>query len=224
MLTSKKGATDPLASSSAIVEVPQEAPLPGPCTCLQQHAEFLSNPVIREMNACNGPDDSVLSLDKALSLAKQGINAWRSLTACPDCPYNNDHETMLLAFMSIRTVTRYLQRLAPRYTAQPPPGSSTPEGTDSRSSKERSRLTIGSLEIEDDERTLVLRLLFHKTLQKVRCALHSLQTIQYKRKGQLTVGVHDGQTSSSLPHIQQISHALAVALQALDSTFSSSDA
>ena len=198
------------------------------CTCLQQHAELLSSPSIAEMNA--SVDDSILSLDKALSLAKQGIKAWRSLVACPICPYNNDQEVMLLALMSIRPVTRYLQRLAPRFIALPLGEAKSQEFamTDLQLTRERSRLMLGSLEVEEEERILVYRLLFQKTVQKVRYTLHSLQTMQFKRKKQLlletsnrTAGLEDYHASSSLSHIQQMTHALATALQDLESSFKS---
>lgn len=217
-------------SDSASLKVP----LANTCTCLQQHAELLSSPSIAEMNASNGSDDTMLSLDKALSLAKQGIRAWRSLIACPNCPYNNDQEVMLLALMSIRPVTRYLQRLAPRFTARPRADSKTSESTntsvtlDTLPMMERSRLMLGSMEVDDEERMLVFRLLFQKTVQRVRQALHSLQMMQFKRKKQLlmetsnrTAGAEDYHASSSLSHIQQITHALATALQDLESSFNS---
>lgn len=177
------------------------------------------------MNACNGPNDAILTLDKALSLAKQGVSAWQSLIACPNCPYNNDQEVMLLALMSIRPVTRYLQRLAPRFSNPGPTGCQKSDATDMRPMTENSRLIIGRSEVDGDDRMLVFRLLFQKTVQKVRQTLHSLQIMQHERKKQLLVetsnrgaGIDDYQASSSLLHIQQISHALATALQALESS------
>jgi hypothetical protein len=164
-------------------------------------------------------------MDKALSLAKQAMKAWQGLLTCPYCPYNDDQEVMLLTFMSIRAVTRYLQRLSPRYTntartSLQGSGSNTPQ-----SAKDDSRLKIGSFELEGDDRMLVLRVLYQNTLQKVKCILHSLQVIQNKKKKRLleetqnkTAGVDDYQASSNLFHIQQMSYGLVTSLQTLESS------
>jgi hypothetical protein len=204
------------------------------CTCFLQHAELLSNPSILELNACDGIDDTVLSLDKALSLAKQGVKAWRNLIACPKCPYNNEQEVMLLAMMSIRPVTRYLQRLAPRYGASQCAASQNADAASDPwpiKPEESSRLMIGSVELDGDEKMVVCRVLFQKTVQMVRQTVHALQMLQYKRKQQLLIetsnraaGADNYQASSSLVHIQQVSHSLATALQALESSFDSDKA
>ncbi|KAF2639739.1 hypothetical protein P280DRAFT_470361 [Massarina eburnea CBS 473.64] len=201
------------------------------CNCLQHHAELLSSPIIAEMNACSNSDDAALSLDKVLSLSKQGIETWRGLISCPICSSNNDQEAMLLALMSIRPVTRYLQRLAPRYTNRARSDSKVSTSYSvprPRQVREPCRLMVGTLEIEDEERTLVYRMLFQKTVQRVRQTLHALQMMQYRRKKELlvgtcnrTAGVEDYHASSSLSHTQQITHALATALQDLESSFHS---
>jgi hypothetical protein len=196
------------------------------CTCLQKHAEVLSNPVLSEIRAWDGPDDGVWSMDKALSLAKQAMKAWEGLLTCPHCPYDDDQEVMLLTFMSIRAVTRYLQRLSPRYTntSLQGPGSNSPQ-----SAKDDDRLQIGSFELEGNDRMLVLRVLYQITVQKVKRILHSLQVIQNKKKRQLLektqnklAGVGDYQASSNLFHIQQISYGLVTSLQTLESSLNGS--
>ncbi|KAF4632820.1 hypothetical protein G7Y89_g5305 [Cudoniella acicularis] len=96
-----------------------------PCTCLQQHAEFLSNPKLSEKLASNGPEDGVLFLGKTLFLVEKGMKAWQSLITCTTCRSNGDQEVMLLTFMSIRTIVRYLQRTLPCYAATQPSGSNT---------------------------------------------------------------------------------------------------
>ena len=192
------------------------------CTCLQKHAEVLSNEILAEIRAGDGPDDGVLSMDKALSLVKHAMNAWQGLLSCTSCPYDDDQEVMLLTFMSIRAVTRYLQRLSPRYTISslPGPGSSLPQ-----SAKDDDRLQIGSFELEGNDRMLVLRVVYQNTLQKVKSILHSLQIIQDKKKRRLLektqnklAGADDYQASSNLFHIQQISYGLVTALQTLESS------
>lgn len=196
------------------------------CTCLQQNAELLSNPCITEMNACDGADYTRLSLDKALSLARQGVRVWGNLIACPKCPYNSDQEVVMLAYMGIRAVTRYLQRLGPRYIVQ---SRNEPHPANATTEKEVVQLVVGSLEVGGDEKVLVFRLLFQKTLQSVRQTLHSLQKMQCKRKRQLQQETSDHagamtddyQVSSSLLHIQQISHALANSLQELEAALDS---
>lgn len=196
-----------------------------PCTCLQKHAEVLSNPILSEIRASNGSEDGVWSLDKALSLAKQAMKAWQCLLTCPCCPYNDDEEVMLLTFMSIRAVTRYLQLLSPRYnnTAR-----ASPHGSGSVTAQSVSddiSLRIGSYELEGDDRVLVLRILYQNTLQKVKSMLHSLQVIQEKKKKRLSeetrnrlAGDDDYQASSNLFHIQQMSYSLVTSLQALESS------
>ncbi|PVH97119.1 hypothetical protein DM02DRAFT_658555 [Periconia macrospinosa] len=181
---------------------------PNTCTCLRQQAELLSNPLIAEINACNS-NDSALSLDKILSLSKQGFKAWCNLIACPICSTNNDQEAMLLALMSIRPVARYLQRVAPCYTERPRADSGTSTSKDTASiphSKEPCKLMVGSHEIDDDERIFVY--------------------LQGKKKQELleltsgrTAGVDDYHASSSLSHTQQITHSLATLLQDLESSF-----
>lgn len=195
------------------------------CTCLQQSAELLSNPNIAEMNACDNADYASLSLDKALILARQGVRAWGNLITCPKCPYKSDQEVVMLAYMGIRAVTRYLQRLGPRYVAQSRKESNA---TNTIAEKETVRLMLGPLEVDGDEKVSVFCLLFQRTLQNVRQTLYSLQKIQCKRKSQLlqgtsdhTVETDDYQVSSSLLHIQQISHALANSLQELESAINS---
>lgn len=199
------------------------------CTCLQQHAELLSNPSIAEMNGCTDADDTMLSLDKALSLAREGINVWRCLIECQSCDQNNDQEVMLLALASIRSVTRYLQRLSPRYMpfSQSESKPFEDESQQRHQREEQSRLMLGSLEVDEEERILVYRLLFQKTVQKVRQALHSLQMIQHKRKKQLlmetsnrTAAAEDYHASSSLSHLQQMTHTLSTTLQSLESAYS----
>lgn len=174
------------------------------------------------MNACWGLDDEHLSLDKALCLARQGAKTWQNLFTCSNCPYDSDQEVMLLALLSMRAVTRYLQRLAPRYAARQRSESQSSPPTDTPG-LENSRLMLGSLEVVGDEKMLVFRLLFQKTVQKVRSTLHSLQMIQRKRKKQMlmdtsnrTAEADDYHASSSLLHIQQMSHVLSNALQALE--------
>ena len=167
-------------------------------------------------------------MGKALALAKQAMNAWQSLLTCPCCLYNDDQEVMLLTFMSIRAITRYLQRLSPHYTnsartSLQSSGSNTP-----RSAEEDGRLKIGHFELEGDERMLVLRVLYLDTLQKVKRVLHSLQTIQDEKKKRLldetqnkTARADDLQASSNLFHIQQMSYGLVTALQNLESSLNS---
>ncbi|KAH8600637.1 hypothetical protein B0O99DRAFT_667881 [Bisporella sp. PMI_857] len=196
------------------------------CTCLQKHAEVLSNPILSENRACDGPENGAWSMDKALSLANQAMKAWQGLLTCLYCPYDDDQEVMLLTFMSIRAVTRYLQRLSPRYTniSLQVPGSNSPQ-----SAKGDDRLRIGSFELEGSDRMLVLRVLYQATLQKVKCILHSLQVIQNKKKGRLLektqnkpAGADDYQASSNLFHIQQISYGLVTSLHALESALNGS--
>lgn len=86
---------------------------------------------------------------------------------------------------------------------------------------------VGSHEIEDDERMFVYRLLFQKTVQRVRQIVHSLQMVQGKKKQELveltsgrTAGVDDYHASSSLSYTQQITHSLATLLQDLESSYS----
>ena len=180
-----------------------------------------------------------LSLEKALSLARHAASVWRTLIACPVCPYDKIQEVVMLAYMGIRAVTRYLQRqrLAPRYiniarrveedsdAATDPSSSSSPAAA-----KESVRLMVGALEIEGDERTFVFRMLFQRMLQNVQETLLSLQGIQCKPKrllmqetsGRAAVGTMDDyQLSSSLLHIQQISHTLTNALKGLESALNS---
>jgi hypothetical protein len=196
------------------------------CTCLQKHAEVLSNPILSEIRAYDGPDDGVWSMGKALSLAKQAMKAWQGLLTCPYCPYDDDQEVMLLTLMSIRAVTRYLQRLSPRYTNTSPQG---PSSNSPQSVKDDDRLQIGSFELEGNDRMLVLRVLYQITLQKVKCMLHSLQVIQNRKKRRLLeknqnklAGVNDYQASSNLFHIQQISYGLVTSLQTLESSLNGS--
>ena len=170
------------------------------------------------MNACNGTDDPALSLDKALSLARHGAGVWCNLIACPKCPYDNDQEVVMLAYMGIRAVTRYLQHLGPRYSRR----SSDINGP--LLAKESVRLMIGSLEVEGDERAFVFRTLFQKMVHNVQETLHSLDGIQCKRKRLLlqetssrAVGTDDYQLSSSLLHIRQTSHTLTNTLKELES-------
>ncbi|KAK2758594.1 hypothetical protein FQN54_003284 [Arachnomyces sp. PD_36] len=190
------------------------------CNCLQKHAEVLGNPILSAIRACDGRDDGAWSMDKALSLVKHAMNAWQGLLTCPYCPYDDDQEVMLLTFMSIRGVTRYLQRLYPRYNnaSQQGSGSESPQPATGEE-----RLQIGSFELEGNDRMLVLRVLYQITLQKVKCILHSLQVIQNKKKRRLQdktqnkpAGVDDYQASSNLFHIQQISHGLITSLQTLE--------
>lgn len=163
-------------------------------------------------------------MDKALSLAQQAMKAWQGLLTCPYCPYNDDQEVMLLTFMTIQALTRYLRRLSPRYTntARTNLQGSNPDTP--LAAKDDSRLRIGSFELEGDDRTLVLRFLYQNTLQKVKCVLHSLQVIQNKKKKRLLeetqnklAGVDDYQASSNLFHIQQMSYGLVTSLQTLES-------
>ena len=183
------------------------------CTCLQQNAEILSNPSIAEMNACNGTDDPALSLDKVLSLTRQGASVWRNLISCTKCPYDNDQEVVMLAYMGIRAVTRYLQHLGPRYSQR---GSDT---NDPLPAKETVRLMVGPLEVEGDERVFVFRMLFQKMVQNVQETLHSLERIQ--ETSSRAVGTDDYQLSSSLLHIRQTSHTLTNTLKELESAVKS---
>ena len=171
------------------------------------------------MNACDGTNDATLSLDKALSLARQGISVWRSLVACPNCPYHKDQEVVMLAYMGIRALTRYLQRLGPRYI---PHLRQDPDVIKSFAAKEDLRLVVGSVEVDGDERDFVFRVLFQNMLQNVQETLHALQAVQSKRKGLLlqetssrAIATEDYQLSSSLLHVQQMSHTLVKALNEL---------
>ena len=134
----------------------------------------------------------------------------------------------MLAFISVRALIRYLQRLAPRYTAYRGAGPGDSDTTNPQPANESSRLIVGSLEVEGDERLLVSRVLFQKMLQSVSQTLDSLRTILSQQKKQLLQetskrppGVCDDQASSSLLHIQQTLQALTNALQALESFFNS---
>ncbi|KAL5348509.1 hypothetical protein ACLOAV_005925 [Pseudogymnoascus australis] len=194
------------------------------CMCLQKHAEVLSNPILSEIRASDGPNDGVCSMDKALSLAQQAMKAWQGLLTCPYCPYNDDQEVMLLTFMTIQAITRYLRRLSPRYTNAARTNLQASNPDTPLAAKDDSRLRIGSFELEGDDRTLVLRFLYQNTLQKVMCVLHSLQVIQNKKKKRLLeetqnklAGVDDYQASSNLFHIQQMSYGLVTSLQTLES-------
>lgn len=205
---------------------PPKKSSPNTCKCLQQHAELLGNPSLSEVRASDGADDGVLSLDKALSLVQQGMKAWQNLITCPSCPYNDDQEVLLLTFMSIRAITRYLQCLSPRYMAAPRASSlKSSDATIPQAGREDSPLTIGSFEVTGEDRMLVLRVLYQNTLQKIKCILRSLQLIQDKKKRRLfddtsnrTAGFDDYQASSNLFHVQQISHRLVTSLQALESS------
>ena len=218
-----KAATNPPTSTLLLSDA---APRPSPktCSCLQQHAELLSNP--RLSLASVGPDHGMLPIDKVLGLAEEGMKAWRGLVACTSCPYSDDQEVMLLAFMSIRAITRHLQRLSPCYSITTTP--SAEALCMSQSSKEESLLRIGSYEVTGDDRKLVLRLLFQNTLQKLKYILDSLQEIQDKKKKLLldetsnrTAGIDDYQASNYLFHTQQISYCLVTSLQTLESSLNS---
>ena len=185
------------------------------CTCLQQHAKLLGNPKLSEILSNNSLDESSLSIDKAFSLAQQGMQAWQNLITCPHCPYNDDSEVMFLTFMSIRAVTRYLQHLSPLCIS----------GPGSESNQDSSPLTIGSFEITGEDRMLMLRILFQNTLQKLKSMLRSLQLFQDHKKRKLleetsnrTAGYDDYQASNSLLHIQQISHKIVTTLESLESS------
>ena len=133
-------------------------------------------------------------------------------------------------FMAIRQVSIYLQRLAPRYTTlsgadtKGSYSSITPTGMGI--SEDRARLMIGAVEVEDEERDMIYRLMFEQTVRKLRQTVHSLRVIQGKRKKELTTDTssrdataEDYHISSSLSHIQQVTHSLATMLQDLESSF-----
>lgn len=170
-------------------------------------------------------NDAARSMDKALPLAKQAMRVWQNLLNCPYCPYNDDQEVMLLTFMSIRAVTRYLQRLSPRYKTGAQTNSQGAGSNAPQSGQDDSCLKIGSFQLEGDDRLLVLRVLYQNTLQKVKNVLHSLQAIQEEKKKRLLektqnemVEVDEYQASSSFFHIQQISYGLVTSLQSLTSS------
>lgn len=163
-----------------------------------------------------------------MAFLKQGLKTWHNLTSCTICSSGHDQEAILLSLVSIRSVTRYLQRLAPRYTPCPPTDPSTSNHKDNTNSvpfEEPCRLMVGSLEIEDEERIHVYRMLYRKAIQRVRHVLQSLEMLQSQKKKILleqtvgrTAGLDDYHASSGLSHTQQITHALATGLEELESS------
>lgn len=215
------------------------------CTCLRQHTELVSSQQILE-SLCGDDNDANLSLDTALSLVRQQTEAWQNLVFCPQCPYQRDQAVMRLALVAIRASTRYLERLAPRYSvkqdelaARPPTSSATtnapqrnltqqpfdiPASTNDKT--ETTRLLIGRLEIDGEERMLVYRVLFKQALCKIKTILQSLGSMQEQRKAQLlqdTTGraakLEEYEASNNLSHMQQMSRMLAAAIHSLEKAF-----
>ena len=133
--------------------------------------------------------------------------------------------------MTIRAITRYLQRLAPRYT--PPPRSDRKSPADATVSSTGtitplspvpdSPLTVGAYDVPTADRVLVYRVLFHNTLRKVKAIVQSLQAIQGEKKQRMLAETadrmaraEDYQASTNLFHIQQISHKLVSEIQTLE--------
>ncbi|OKL55927.1 hypothetical protein UA08_08915 [Talaromyces atroroseus] len=164
---------------------------------------------------------SAISIDLALSLVEEGMKTWQMPIMCHSCRCNDDHEVILLAFMSIQSIARYFQRLISQSRGETP-GTTRFVNLDECPIKTQV-FTIGSFQITGDNRLLLLTTLLINTVQKLEWVLTSLQKVLEEKSVRFaldqTNGTEDtgtGSMSGDLFHIQQMFSGLSRSLKSLE--------
>lgn len=204
----------------------QAASTTSSCACMQQQVDLLfKSKILNSSQPTNNNDDrSVVSIDVALGLVEEGMKTWQTPIMCTSCRCNDDQEVILLAFMSIQSIARYFQRLLIRNRALL--NGTPPRHDDLGHCPRNTQLTIGTFQVQGEDRLLLLKTLVLNTVRKLRWILTSLQKILEEKiarfpPNETTVcETTHSQLHGDVFYIQHMFHGLAGSLQSIQESLS----